>query len=104
MFSIFKKYSRDNAFNGSPPVYSSAPVAKKFMVYDSVAIVVTLLTAGNGLVCLVNGVQWFASGGSFIPHLDALEVIIGTVLLLVSFTMMMALFTKLKVSSTPQPT
>jgi len=94
-------FRKDDYSKSAPLEYDiaeySPPQKKRYTVYDSVAIVITFLTAGNGLISLVNGIQWFASGGSLVPHLDAVEVLVGAVLLMFSFGMMMILFTKLKV-------
>ena len=105
MLSIFKKKNRTSFKSASSSAYSSppnaqyAPLAKKYTMYDSMATLVTILSAGNGLISLVNGIQWFAAGGSYIPHLDAVEVLVGAIMLMVSFSMMMVLFTKLRVSN-----
>jgi len=83
--------------NPSPYGYSSQTTRQPKDVATSLAIAVALLTAGNGLISLVNGIQWFVAGGSLVPHLDAVEVLIGTIILMASFFMIAVLLTKLKV-------
>jgi len=63
---------------------------------DTAAIFFTVLTIGNGLISLVGGLQYFAAGGSLVPHLDAFQTGAGCVLVILSAFMLSLLLTKLK--------
>jgi hypothetical protein len=66
---------------------------------DTGAILFSVLTIGNGLISLVGGLQYFAAGGSLVPHLDAIQTGAGSILVLLSILMLILLLTKLKVLS-----
>ena len=92
--------SRSSSRSNPPPAYTG-PRSKHlgYQNYDGVAILIAVLTLASGLTALANGIQWFTAGGSFVPHLDALETGVGAIILASSLFMMGVLFTKLKVVS-----
>ena len=88
----------------SGPSYNSPLPPKKHdrggccaVNYDTGAVLVTFFTLGNGLISLVGGMQWFAVGGSLVPHLDAFEVAVGVVMVTMSSLMLAFMYTRAKV-------
>lgn len=67
--------------------------------YDTGAVLITFFTLGNGIISLVGGLQWFAAGGSLVPHLDAFEVGTGMLMVAMSFLMLSFMYTRVKVLS-----
>jgi hypothetical protein len=76
---------------------ASDSTSKPVRDHSGIAIFVTFMTLGNGLISLVNGIQWFTAGGSIIPRLDIVETGVGAIILGMSLLMASVLFTKLKV-------
>lgn len=107
-FPSFKKSSSSSSVSGLetyPPRYNDTRPLKSSsssrgclaMNTDTGAILFTVLTIGNGLISLVGGLQYFAAGGSLVPHLDAIQTGAGSILVLLSILMLGLLLTKLKV-------
>ena len=107
-FPSFKKSSSSSSVSEMetyPPRYHDARPLKSSsssrgclaMNTDTGAILFTVLTIGNGLISLVGGLQYFAAGGSLVPHLDAIQTGAGSILVLLSILMLGLLLTKLKV-------
>jgi hypothetical protein len=62
------------------------------------AILITFLTLANGIIDLVNGLQWFAAGGSLARGQDIFETIAGVVIDGTSVVSIIVLYSRLKVS------
>jgi hypothetical protein len=107
-FSLFRSKASESqppmAYTG-PSYNSTIPPAKRSrggccaVNYDTGAVLITFFTLGNGIISLVGGLQWFAAGGSLVPHLDAFEVGVGMLMVVMSSLMLSFMYTRLKVSS-----
>jgi len=64
--------------------------------YDSAAILVTFLTLANGVMSLINGVQWFTAGGSLASGQDASETVVGVIIDGMSVFNLVLLYSRLK--------
>jgi hypothetical protein len=65
--------------------------------YDSAAILVSFLTMANGVMSLVNGIQWFVAGGSLARGQDAFETATGAIVDVLSVIGLVVLYSRLKV-------
>jgi hypothetical protein len=63
----------------------------------SAAILITFLTLANGIVDFVNGLQWFAAGGSLARGQDIFETIAGAIIDGTSVVSVIVLYSRLKV-------
>ena len=114
--SFFKKFSSKNAPKRvSPPSYSQntsssstvPPTQRKRggnlcgFTYQSAAILASFLTMANGGWSFIDGLQWTTSGGSLMPFLDFLEILIGVGMVLSASVMLVVMYSRLKVSLPP---
>lgn len=55
----------------------------------------------NGGWSFIDGLQWTTSGGSLMPFLDFLEILIGVGMVLSASVMLVVMYSRLKVSLPP---
>jgi hypothetical protein len=86
-------------YNDTRSLKSSSRKGCLAVNYDTAALFFAALTIGNGLISLVGGLQYFAAGGSLVPHLDAFQTGAGCILVILALFMLFLILTKLKVRS-----
>jgi hypothetical protein len=93
------------AYTGPSPNDSLPPTQRRWggrcvnFSYDSAAILVSFLTLANGIMSLVNGIQWFMAGGSLARGRDAFETAVGAIIDGMSVISLVVLYSRLKVTT-----
>lgn len=67
--------------------------------FDLLAMVMAYLTVGNGVLSLITGIEYFSSGGTFIPNEDVANMAAGGMVLFVGSLMLIGMYSRLKVGS-----